>query len=48
MVDACVVKNSKSKSTVAKNLLEAFDTEDEEESSDSSKNHEILVANPRI
>ena len=37
MKDACVVKNSKSKSTVAKNLLEVFDTEDEEESSDSSK-----------
>ena len=36
MIDACVVKKSKSKSTVAKNLLEAFDTEDEEESSDSS------------
>ena len=37
MIDACVVKNSKSKLTVAKNLLEAFDTEDEKESSDPSK-----------
>ena len=37
MKDACVVKKSKSKSTVAKNLLEAFDTEDEEECSVPSK-----------
>ena len=37
MIDACVVKNSKSKSTVAKNLIKACDTEDEEECSVSSK-----------